>query len=819
MNAVADIRYALRMMRSNPGFTAIAVAALALGIGANTAIFTVVNEVVLRPLPYPHPDRLVRLERKYPNGYGDSNSIPKFMTWRNNDVFESMTLYADSAPAVNLGSGDRPNEVKAGSVSKGYFPVFGVVPFMGRGFTEAEDLPDGPLTVVLSYGVWQAKLGADPAIIGKSILLNKRPYTVIGVLPKGFTSDPEGIEVWTALQADPKSTNQGHYLAAAARLKPGVALEQARAEMKVVGEQFRRAYPQWMDKTESVGVLPMREAMVGDARLELLVLEGAVGFVLLIACANVANLLLARAAVRQREFAIRGAIGASRRRVLSQLLTESILLAGLGGIAGLALGSWGVRVLLTLVPGRIPRLTDANGIVQAPPFDWSVAAFTAGVALLTGILFGLFPALHTSNPDLASALKEGGRSGTGRRHGLVRSSLVVLEMALSLVLLIGAALLIRTFVGLRAVSPGLDPHGVLTLQTSMAGGSYATTAQVDAFSIQVEQRLQALPGVLAAGSSIVLPMENGVDLPFTIAGHQPSKGKYEGDEQWRSVSGEYFKVFRIPLLRGRVFTERDKGNGSPSVIINDVLAKKYWPKSDPVGQTIVIGEGLGPQFADPPRQVVGIVGSVAETGLSDGKVPVMYIPQSQTPQGITALASSILPLSWAVRTAGDPMTMRSAVESEFRAVNSLLPISRVRKMDEVMASSIGRQNFNMTLLSVFAGIALLLASIGIYGLMAYSVEQRAQEIGIRMALGASQGDMLRLVVLQGMKLTGIGVVLGLGAALGLTRLLGHLLFGVNSSDPLTFATVAAALTAVAGLAAYFPARHAAAVNPTEALRQ
>jgi predicted permease len=820
MSLAADVRFALRTMKSNPGFTAIAVAALALGIGANTAIFTVVNAVVLKPLPYPQPERLVRLGREYPNGFGDSNSIPKYMTWRHNDVFEAMTLYAGSGPAVNLGSGDRPNEVKAGSVSQGYFRVFGVTPFLGRGFTAEEDLPGGPPAVVLSYPVWQTRLGGDTAILGRSILLNKHPYTVVGVLPKGFEPDPEGIDLWTPLQADPNSTNQGHYLSVAARLKPDVSIEQARAEMKLVGEQFRRANPEWMDKNESVGVIPMREAMVGDAKLELLVLEGAVGFVLLIACANVANLLLARAAVRQREFAIRAAIGASRGRVLRQLLTESVMLAAFGGAAGLALGSWGVRALLALAPGRIPRITDVNGMVQAPPFDWSVAAFTAGIAVLTGVLFGLFPALHTSNPDLASSLKEGGgRSGTGRRHNLIRSSLVVLEMALSLVLLIGAALLIRTFVGLRSVTPGLDSQGVLTLETSLAGGSYPTTARIEAFSTQVLRRLQALPGVLAAGASLVLPMESEIDLPFNIPGHTPAKGKYEGDEQWRFIAGDYFKTFRIPILRGRAFSERDKGGTAPVVIIDESMAKKYWPKSDPLGQTIVIGQGLGPQFADPPRQIVGIVAAVCETGLSDGKVPVMYIPQSQTPQGITDLANSLIPLAWEIRTAGEPMAMHGAIERELRAVDGLLPISRVRTMNQVMESSIGRQSFNMTLLTVFAAIALLLASIGIYGLMSYSVQQRSQEIGIRMALGASRSDMLRLVVWQGMRLAGIGVALGLAAAFGLTRLLGHLLFGVNSSDPATFVEVAAVLAAVAALAAYFPARHAAAVEPTQALRQ
>jgi putative ABC transport system permease protein len=814
----ADLRYALRMMRSSPGFTAIAVAALALGIGANTAIFTVVNAVLLQPLPYPQPDRVVRLGRKFPGRVGYSTSIPKYMMWRHNDVFEALTLYGDSGPAANLGSGDRPNEVKTVRVSKEYFQVFGVAPLMGRGFNDAEDAPNGPPAAVIGYSLWQNRLGGDSQIVGRPILLNKQPYTVVGVLPKGFQPEPAGVEVWMPQQADPNSVNQGHYLAVAGRLKPGVTLEQARAEMKVVGEQFRAANPVWMDKAESVGVMPMREAMVGDARAELLILEGAVMFVLLIACANVANLLLARAAARQREFSIRAAIGASRSRMLRQLLTESVLLAGVGGVLGFALGAWGVRALLTLVPGDIPRLTS-DGAIEAPPLDWTVAAFTAGVALLTGILFGLFPALHTSNPDLASTLKEGGRAGTGRRHNRVRAALVISEVALSLVLLIGAALLIRTFVGLRSVSPGFDPHNVLTLKTSMSGGSYATTAKVDMFCAQVTRRLEALPGIQAASSSIMLPMEDGVDLNFNIAGKPPEKGLYNGDEQWRTITPDYFKVFRVPLMRGRVFNAADSGDSARVVLINQTMAKTYWPKEDPIGQVITIGKGLGPQFEDPPRVIVGIVASVRETGLSDGDVGVMYIPQSQTPQGLTALANDVIPLSWEIRTAADPLTMRTAVEREFRAVDSVIPLSAVRSMEQVIAKSLERNNFEMLLLSLFAGIALLLASIGIYGLMSYSVEQRTQEIGIRMALGARQHDMLQLVVWQGLKLAVAGVVLGLAASYGLTRLLGSMLFGVKAADPLTFGGVALALLSVAALAAYIPARSAAAVEPSQALRQ
>jgi putative ABC transport system permease protein len=816
----ADIRYALRTLRRTPGFTAVAIAALALGIGANTAIFTVVNAVLLQPLPYPQPSRIMKLGRQYPNGIGYSNSIPKYMTWRQNDVFEAMALYDQSGPGLNLGTGDRPEQVKALHVSQEYFKVFGVAPVMGRTFTAQEDSPGGPHVAVVSYSLWQSRFAADPALVGRSVTLSGEPYTVIGILPKGFRSDP-AADVWIPQQADPNSANQGHYLFVAARLKPGVSVEAAQAQMKVVGERFRKLNPKYMDKSESVAVVPMRDATVGDVKTALLVLLSAVAFVLLIACANVANLLLVRAAGRQRELAIRAAIGAGRWRVIRQLLTESILLGGFGGGLGFALGAWGVRVLLALVPGNIPRLTDPNGVNAAIPLvDWRVAAFTIAISLLTGILFGLFPALHASHPNLAAALNEAsGRSGTGLKHNRARALLVVSEMALALVLLAGAALLIRTFVGLRAVHPGFDPRNVLTLQTSLAGSSYSTTARVDNLSTLALRRIEALPGVEAAASAVVLPVEGGIDLPFTISGKPPAQGsEYHGDEQWRSVTPHYFKVFRIPLLRGRVFGDTDTGNSAPVVIINEAMARKYWKDEDPLGQVITIGKGIGPQFADPPRQIVGVVGSVRETGLRDGDVGVMYLPQSQVPEGITALANSVIPLSWAVRTARDPLSLRNAVEQAIAEIDRQLPVARQRTMEQVLAETTARQNFNMLLLTIFAAVALLLASIGIYGLMSYSVEQRTQEIGIRLALGAGRPDMMRLVFGQGMKLAALGVAIGLAIAFGLTRLLKSLLFGVQAGDPLTFAAVVLILSAVAAVACYVPARRAAAVEPVEALR-
>ncbi|HUA63068.1 MAG TPA: ABC transporter permease [Verrucomicrobiae bacterium] len=817
----ADLRFAVRMLVKNRWFTAVAVITLALGIGANTAIFTVVDAVMLKPLPYAEADRMVRLERQYPNGYGDSNSIPKFMTWHaNNHVFSAMALYDFNAPVMTLGTSDPPRQVHGLQVSSEYFRVFGVAPILGRTFTAAEDLPGGTKTAVLSYGLWQSDFSGDRGVLGRSTILDGAPYTIIGVLPRGFHSENEA-DLWTALQADPDSTNQGHYLTASARLKPGVTLSAARADMKLAGERFRERYPKWMDKTESVGVVPLQDATVRDVKLSLWVLTGAVGFVLLIACANVANLLLARASSRQREMAVRAAIGASRTRVLRQLLTESVLLASLGGILGFGLGAWGVRMLLHLVPGNIPRLMSADGLqAVAPPIDWPVAVFTLGVAMITGVLFGLFPAWHASNPDLASSLKEAsGRSGTGKRHNVARSILVVSEVSLALVLLVSAALLIRTFVGLSTVNPGFDSTHILTAETAMGAGAYNSTAKVDDFVRRVTEQMQRTPGVEVAASAIVLPATAGIDLPFNIIGKAPARGnEYNGDEQWRSVSEHYFDVFRIPLIRGRVFRATDTGGSPPVVVINANMAHTYWKNEDPVGQTIVIGKGLGPQFDDRPRQIVGVVGTVREAGISRGETGVMYVPQSQVPEGLTSLANSVLPLNWAVRTAGDPLHMRMALEKSFRAIDATMVPTHERSMEQVVSKSVARQNFNMLLLVIFAGVALLLAAIGIYGLMAYAVEQRTQEIGIRMALGAGSSQMLRMMLSQGMRLTGIGVVIGLGLAWAMTRFLGSLLFGVKATDPVAFGGVALLLTLVAFGATLIPARRAAQTEPDKALR-
>ncbi len=817
----ADVRHALRLLVKNPGFTVIALAALTLGIGANTAIFSVVNAVLLRPLPYPEAERLVFVERKFRQGSGGSTSIPKFTVWKQFDkTLECMSAYDFAGPGLNLTGGDRPEQVKGIHASLDFFRLFGVSPVLGRTFLPEEDRPGAGRVLVLSNGLWKRRFGGDPGIIGKSLALGGEPYTVVGVLSANYQPDPPA-DVWLPLQADPATSNHAHYLRVAARLRPGATLEGANAEMKLAAEQFRRLHPQWIDENETAAALPMRQEMVGDVRPALLILTGAVSFVLLMACANVANLLLARAAGRQKEIAIRAAIGARRGRLLRQLLTESVILAGLGAACGLLLGSWGVRLLLAFSPGDIPRIGRLESASVFALLDWRVLAFTLAVAFFTGILFGLIPALALSKPDLSSTLKEaGGRTGSGLRQSRTRGLLVVSEMALAVVLLIGATLLIRTFVGLRNVNAGFDARNILTLQMSMASGRYSTTEQVANFERQAVQRIEGLPGVVAATPAVALPVQNfGIDLPFLIEGRPPGRDpRFHGDEFWRYIGPRYFDVFRIPLLRGRVFKETDSGKSTPVVIVNEAFAKKYWPKDDPIGGRITIGKGLGPEFEDPPRLIVGVVGDVREGGLSRPATPVMYVPVAQISDLLTRFGNRIIPVTWAIRTATEPLSLRAAVEREFLAVDGLLPVANVRSMEQVIREATARENFNMLLLSIFAAIALALAAIGIYGLMSYAVEQRSHEIGVRMALGADRRAVLRLFLGQGIRLAGIGLLIGLGAAFGLTRLLGRMLFGVKASDPATFAAVAVVLTAVALLATYLPARRATRVDPIVALR-
>jgi putative ABC transport system permease protein len=820
-NPVADLRHSFRTLIKSPGFTIVAVLALALGIGANTAIFSVIDRVLLRPLPYPDSERIMRVQRHFPNGDGSSVSIPKFMVWKDSRAFQSIAAYDFGSVGMNLGSGDRRDPLNAVHVTSGFFDVFAVKPILGRTFSPQDDLPNSGKFAVLTYDFWKNRLGADREIAGKTILLNSEPYLVTGILPEWYQSDPPA-DLYLPEQFDPNSNNQGHIYMVAGRLAPGASIESARAELKVIADQFRAAHPDIVDKTETVGVIPLRVAIGGEVKLALLILAGAVSFVLLMACANVANLLLARAAGRHREIAIRTAIGATRGQIVRQLLTESMLLALAGGVAGLALGAAGIRVLLAFSPGNIPRVNDPeHPVASLSLIDWRVLAFLFAISLLTGLLFGLLPAIRVSRLDVNSALKESSsRSGTGLKHNRIRGLLVVGEVAFAIVLLTGAALMIRTFAGLRSAKSGLDPVNVLTMQTALTGSRYGTTTQVENTVRQATEHIESLPGVEFAAAAITLPMQGGtVDLPFTIEGRTPAQGKYEGDEQWRFVSPHYFEALRIPLLRGRTFDRHDTGKSDHVVIVNEAFATKYLSKVDPLGQRMTIGQGLGADFAEGPRQIVGIVGSVTESGLSNGMVPAMYIPEGQVTDGLTKLANSLLPMCWVIRTKSDPLSAASSIRHEFEVLDGQLTPSKILTMETVIKDSTTRENFNMLMLTVFAAVALLLAAVGIYGLMSYAVEQRTQEIGIRMALGAGRGAMMKMILGQGMRLVVAGVVIGLAAAFGLTRLLAGLLFGVKAGDPLTFAAVAIILTAVALLAAFVPAQRATRIDPILALRQ
>jgi putative ABC transport system permease protein len=809
-----DVKHSLHMFLKNPGFTIAAVAALALGIGANTAIFTVVNAVLLKPLTYPNADRIVEIELAGPNGNAPIASIPKFHIYQQQtSIFKEVAAYDFAGPGFNI-TGERPEQIHGIHVTEGYFRLFGTPVMFGRTFTPQEDLPNGGKVVVLSYGLWQRKFGGNPNILGKSLSLGNEPYTIIGVLGRDFLSDPEA-DIWLPFQFEPVSTNQGHFFQVAGMLKRGVTLIQANAQMKLAAKQYLRAYPD-ANPQQSFAVEPLRDSIVGDARKSLLILLGAVGMVLLIACANVANLLLVRATGRKREFAIRSALGAGRARIIRQLLTESVLLSVFGGLLGLGLGFLGVRALLAISPAGLPRIGEDGAAIGV---DWRVLGFTLVVSLLTGVLFGLFPAISASRTDLNSSLKESSnRSGTGFRQSKARSLLVVSEVSLALVLLIGSALLIRTFMALRGVNPGFDAHYVLTLEMSLTGDRFQKTAGVAQLSRDGRGRLNAIPGVEASASTCCLPIQGQFGLPFNIVGRPPVKGKDTPGGGWMSASPGYYSLFKIPILRGRDFTENDTAAAPGVVLINEAMAKQYWPKENPVGQQIIIGKGVGPDFEEPARQIIGVVGNTHDGGLSRDPGPLMIVPEAQVTDGMTALNARIVPLRWVVRTHGDPHQSVPAISEQLRQASGGFPVTRIRTMDEIISRSTSRETFNMLLLTIFGAVALILAAIGIYGLMAYSVQQRTQEMGIRMALGADRSTIRNLVVWHGMRLAIVGVIVGIAAAFGLTRLIASFLFGVKSWDPVVFVAVPVILAAVALLAVWLPATRASKLDPMQALR-
>ena len=807
-----DIKHALHMFVKNPGFTLAVVAALALGIGTNTAIFSVVDTVLLKPLSYPEPDRIVQLLCTGPGGEGPCGSATKLHVWQNQtSVFQDVAGY-DFGGGMNL-TGAIPEQVHGVHVTEQYFRVFGTPFALGRGFSKDEDRPHGGSVVVISYGLWKRKFGGDPQIVGKSISIANLPYTIVGVTGADFDTDPPA-DLWVPYQFDPNTKDQAHYFVAAGRMKTGITLAQVQAQLKLAALEFDRKYPE-VNQRGGFDAQLLKDSVVSNVRSLLLVLIGAVSFVLLIACANVANLLMVRAACRSREFAIRAALGAGRARIIRQLLTESVLLALIGVGLGLALGMTCVRALLAVSTGEIPRIGEDGARVG---LDWRVALFTLGISVLTGILFGLTPAIGSSRPDLHSGMKESSRgSGSSLRHNKMRSLLVVSEVSLALVLLVGASLLIRTFAALRAVDPGFDAHNVLTMEMALNGPRFEKTAGVAQVVRIGRERLNALPGVMTAAATDSMPLLGGFGLPFTIVG-RPNNGQPDG-AGWMAVSPGYFEAFKIPILRGREFTDNDTGGAQGVAIINEAMAKQFWKNGqNPVGQQIVIGHGVGPEFEEPARLIVGIVGDVRDGGLNRNPEPKMVVPLAQITDGLTELNSKVAPISWVIRTRLEPHQLAAAASEELRKASGGIPVAKAKSMDEVVVRSTDRQDFFMLLLTVFGGSALVLAAIGIYGLMAYSVQQRTQEIGIRMAMGANRERITKMVVWQGMRLALVGVVIGVGASFWLTKLVASLLYGVKQWDPIVFVSVPVILSAVALFAVWLPALRASKLNPMEALR-
>jgi predicted permease len=815
-----DVKHAWRMFRESKLFTATAVAALTLGIGVNIAIFSVVNAVLLKPVPFPEPDRLVQLTNAN-NGAptGPASSPAKYMHWRaQTDVLEHVA--AGRNIELNLEHGDVPEAIRAAQVSAEYFGAYRPPLSMGRWFTAEEDLPNAGYTVVLSYNFWTQRMARDAEVLGKRVTMSGNPYTIVGVVGRDFDVRDFGAapEVWVPFQLDPNTTDQGHYFVTVGRLKPGVSLEQAQAQLLASAAGYRERFPAAMQPNAGFSAITLQESLVRQARPALLVALGAVGFVLLIACANVANLLLVRATGRRRELAVRVALGAGRWRIMRQLLTESLMLSLAGGVLGLVAGYAGMRLLLRVNTAGLPRLGDSGSLLG---MDWRVVAFTVVLSILTGILFGLIPALVASRADLNTVIKDSsGRSGSGFRQNKTRSVLVLVEISLAVVLLIGASLLIRTSVELGRVDPGYTTDNVLVMRTSLSGPRYQTAEAVDQTARLALERIRQLPGVAAASMTCCVPLQGGYGLPFNIIG-RTNEGPFTGGGGVHVAVPGYFDTFEIPVVRGRAFNETDTASGPPVMIINQALANQYWKDGgDPLADQILMGGGAANMkelATEPVRQIIGVVGDVRAGSIAQDPGPMMFLPFAQMPDALNALMQASGPMGWVVRTNVPSATLSTQIQDIIRETTGV-PVTNVQNMGEIVSRNTSRQRLNMLLMTIFGVSALVLAAIGIYGLMAYSVEHRTQEIGIRMALGA-QADRVRWsVVNQGMTLVGIGIVVGVVAAFFLATLLASVLYGVQARDVLVFVGVPTVLAATAFAAVWIAARRASLIDPLDALR-
>ena len=802
---IQDLRYGMRMLLKQPGFTFVAILTLALGIGANTAIFSVVYSVLLRPLPYAAPEKLMALYSMYPQRdvFRSVISAPDFHDWRaQNQSFESMAAYAGGS--YTLSGGEQPERLIGLNVSPNFFQVLGVNPLFGRAFAAEEETAGRHRAAILGYGLWQRRFGADPNLVGKSISLNGESFTVIGIAPKDFRFAP--VDLYTPLTFDAEEMTDmargSHYLRVIARLKPGVTFAGAKAGLETISRRIEQQHP--VTNTGKYGnVIPYQEDLVGDIRLSLLVLLSAVFLVLLIACANVASLLLARSASRQREMAVRAALGAGRWRVVRQLLTESLLLSLVGACLGVLLAYWGVEGIIRAVPREIADYTPGW---QQIGLNSQVLFFTLLLSFITGIVFGVVPALQLSRPNLTEALKEGGKSSASRQRQRARNGLVVAEIALALMLLIGAGLLMKSYQQLQQVTLGFNSQQLFVANVSLANTKYNDTPQQINFFQQVLEKVENLPGVKSAAMVNYAPFSSNSDRVFTIAGHPEPAPDDIPDANYRVISPQYFSALEIPLLRGRIFTEQDASSAPRVVIINEALAQKYFPNEDPLGKQIKLG-----RYAEqnPLSTVVGVVGSVKDVALEREIDPAFYYPYAQSPVRFGSIVA---------RTQTDPLLLTTPVRNAVLAVDSEQPITRPRTLETAIADSMTQRRLNTILLGIFGGLALVLAAVGIYGVMAYSVTQRTHEIGIRLALGADRGDVLKLVIGQGMLLATIGVSIGLAGAFFLTRLMETLLFGVTPTDPMTFAGIAFLLLGIAFCACWIPGQRATKVDPWIALR-